>query len=273
MVIYGFYYAGALIVGGAAITYLPSWPYAVPFYILAAFCLNFFRDPERHAPPGPVAVSPADGKVVAVNPGPGGANRISIFLNIFDVHVNRTPIAGKITCINYKKGHFLVASKEAASQANEQNVITVEGVVGGRRTQVAFKQIAGLIARRIICYKRAGDIVETGERVGLIKFGSRVDVSFGPEWTVTVQPGQRVVAGSSVIGRIAEEFARTTEAGSAEALRVPDDLEGRAKPVRASIEEFARTTEAGSAVALRVPDDLEGRAKPVRASNAEGTPA
>jgi phosphatidylserine decarboxylase len=205
MVKYGYYYAGALLAGGALLTYLIGWPYAVVFYILAAFCLNFFRDPERHAPPGPVAVSPADGKVVAVVPGPGGASRISIFLNVFDVHVNRSPIAGKIACISYKKGEFLVASKEAASQANEQNILTVEGVVGGRRTQVTFKQIAGLIARRIICYKRVGDIVETGERVGLIKFGSRVDVMFGPEWEVTVKPGDRVAAGSSVIARIPDE--------------------------------------------------------------------
>jgi phosphatidylserine decarboxylase len=204
MVIYGYQYAGALLIGGAILTYLVGWPWAIPFYILAVFCLNFFRDPERRAPPGPVAVSPADGKVVAVVPGPGGASRISIFLNVFDVHVNRSPIAGKLKCINYKKGEFLVASKEAASQANEQNVLTVEGIVGGLTTQVTFKQIAGLIARRIICYKRVGDIVETGERVGLIKFGSRVDVMFGPEWTVTVKPGDRVAAGSSVIARIPE---------------------------------------------------------------------
>src|SRR5580658_10040068 len=204
MVIYGYYYAGALIAGGALVTYLTGWPWAIPLYILAVFCLNFFRDPERQAPYGPVAVSPADGKVVAVVAGPGGASRISIFLNVFDVHVNRTPIAGKIACINYKKGEFLVASKAAASDANEQNILTVEGVVGGCRTQVTFKQIAGLIARRIICYKHAGDIVEAGERVGLIKFGSRVDVLFGPEWNVTVKPGERVAAGASVIARIAE---------------------------------------------------------------------
>jgi phosphatidylserine decarboxylase len=201
---YGYQYAGALLAGGAVVTYLLSWPYGVPFYILALFCLNFFRDPERKAPPGPVAVSPADGKVVGVVPGPGGACRVSIFLNIFDVHVNRSPIAGKIACINYKKGEFLVASKEAASEANEQNIFTVEGVVGGYQTQVTFKQIAGLIARRIICYKSAGDILKAGERVGLIKFGSRVDVIFGPEWTITVKPGDRVEAGSSVIARIPE---------------------------------------------------------------------
>lgn len=204
MLIYGYQYAGALVAGGALLTYLAGWPWAVPFYILALFCLNFFRDPERHAPPGPVAVSPADGKVVAVVPGPGGAHRISIFLNVFDVHVNRTPIGGKIACVNYKKGDFLVASKAAASDANEQNILTVRGVVGGRQTQVTFKQIAGLIARRIICYTRAGNYVEAGERIGLIKFGSRVDVLFGPEWEVTVTEGERVAAGSSVIARIAD---------------------------------------------------------------------
>lgn len=204
MLIYGYAYAAPLLAGAALLTSLLGWPYAAPFYVLAAFCLNFFRDPERRAPAGPVAVSPADGKVVAVIEGAGGASRVSIFLNIFDVHVNRTPIAGKIKCVNYKKGDFLAANREAASLANEQNIVTVEGVVGGRTTQVTFKQIAGLIARRIICYKRAGDIVAPAERVGLIKFGSRVDVQFGPEWEVTVKPGERVKAGSSVIAKIAE---------------------------------------------------------------------
>jgi len=203
MVIYGYRYAGGLLIGAALATYLLGWPYAVPFYILAAFCLNFFRDPERPIPEGPVAVSPADGQVVAMASGPGGTSRVSIFLNIFDVHVNRTPIPGKIACISYKKGQFLPANKAESSDANEQNIMTVEGTVGGQRTQVTFKQIAGLIARRIICYKRVGDVLAPGERVGLIKFGSRVDVVFGSEWQVTVKPGERVKAGSSVIARIA----------------------------------------------------------------------
>jgi phosphatidylserine decarboxylase len=202
MLIYGYQYAGALAVGGVILTWLVGWPYGVPFYILALFCLNFFRDPDRDAPAGPVAVSPADGKVTLVNEAPGGAHRISIFLNVFDVHVNRTPIPGKLICINYKKGQFLAANRAVSSDANEQNIMTVEGVVGGRHTQVTFKQIAGLIARRIICYKKTGDMVDSAERVGLIKFGSRVDVLFGPEWAVTVKPGERVAAGSSVIARI-----------------------------------------------------------------------
>jgi phosphatidylserine decarboxylase len=196
LVIYGFYYAAALLAGAGVVTYLTSWYWALPFYILAAFCLYFFRDPNREIPSGPVAVSPADGKVVVVKPENGG-QRISIFLNVFDVHVNRTPIPGRITGIHYQEGQFLVASKEAASHSNEQNVITVEGPLG----RIEFKQIAGLIARRIICYKKPGDTLTAGERVGLIKFGSRVDVQLDSDWEVTVRVGQRVSAGSSVIAR------------------------------------------------------------------------
>ena len=201
MLIYGYTYAGGLLAGAALVTWLAGWPWALPFYILAAFCLNFFRDPDRKPPTGPFAISPADGKVVAVK-SDGGKHRISIFLNVFDVHVNRTPIAGKIACVTYKKGEFLVASREDASSANEQNVITVDGVVGGAKTRIVFKQIAGLVARRIICYKKAGDILEAGERIGLMKFGSRVDVMLGPEWDVTVQAGARVVGGVSVIAKV-----------------------------------------------------------------------
>ena len=132
MLPYGYYYAGGLLAGAIVVTYLLGWPYAIPFYILAAFCLNFFRDPERQVPPGPVAVSPADGKVVAIRPVASGANRISIFLNVFDVHVNRTPIPGKVTCVNYKKGQFLAANKAEASDANEQSILTVDGHRGRR---------------------------------------------------------------------------------------------------------------------------------------------
>ena len=200
MVIYGIYYAAGLLVGAGAVTYLTSWYWALPFYILAAFCLYFFRDPDREVPAGPVAVSPADGKVVVVKAENGG-QRISIFLNVFDVHVNRTPIPGRVVDVRYQEGQFLVASKEAASHSNEQNAITVLGTVGGEETRIEFKQIAGLIARRIVCYKKPGDVLAAGERVGLIKFGSRVDVQLGPEWEVVVRVGQRVSAGSSVIAR------------------------------------------------------------------------
>jgi phosphatidylserine decarboxylase len=201
MVKYGIYYAVGLLAGAAAVTVLLSWPFAIPFYLLAVFCLWFFRDPDREVPAGPVAVSPADGKVVVIKPDDAGGNRVSIFLNVFDVHVNRTPIPGRISEIRYQEGQFLVASKEDASHSNEQNIITVDGVVEGRPTRVIFSQIAGLIARRIICYKKIGDTVQPAERVGLIKFGSRVDVFLGPEWQVTVRVGERVSAGSSVIAR------------------------------------------------------------------------
>jgi phosphatidylserine decarboxylase len=201
MVVDGIYYALGLAAAAAAITGLIGWPFAIPFYLLAAFCLIFFRDPERAVPEGAVAVSPADGKVVAVKADDAGGSRISVFLNVLDVHVNRTPIPGRIASIQYKKGRFLVASREDASLANEQNVFTVDGNFNARPTRVVFSQIAGLIARRIVCYKKPGDIVKAGERVGLIKFGSRVDVFLGPEWEIVVHVGDRVRAGSSVLAR------------------------------------------------------------------------
>jgi len=196
IVVDGIYYALALAAAAAVVSWLAG-PWSAPLWILAAFCLYFFRDPERTIPAGPVAVSPADGKVVAVVAETPTAQRVSIFLNIFDVHVNRAPIGGTIRNVEYRKGKFLVASKEAASGGNEQNIVTVQG----DGTCVVFKQIAGLIARRIVFDKKPGDQVATGERVGLIKFGSRVDVIFGPEWEVTVRPGMRVAAGSSSIAR------------------------------------------------------------------------
>jgi phosphatidylserine decarboxylase len=185
-----------LAAAGAIVAWLAGPWFSTPLWLLAAFCLYFFRDPDREIPPGPVAVSPADGKVVAIKP-EGPLNRISIFLNVFDVHVNRTPIGGTISKVQYQKGCFMVASKEECSTDNEQNVVTVQG----DGTTVIFKQIAGLIARRIVFDKKVGDKVSTGERIGLIKFGSRMDILFGPEWEITVRPGMRVAAGSSIIAR------------------------------------------------------------------------
>jgi phosphatidylserine decarboxylase len=201
MVIDGIYYALAFSAGGALVWRLihPAW--SAPLFLLALFCLYFFRDPDRTIPDGPVAVSPADGKVVGVIVDGAECTRISIFLNIFDVHVNRAPIAGKITAIEYTKGQFLVASREIASSQNERNTFTVAGTIAGQTTCVRFAQIAGLIARRIVCYKKPGDAVAKGERVGLIKFGSRVDVFLGPEWDIQVQTGERVAGGSSILAR------------------------------------------------------------------------
>jgi phosphatidylserine decarboxylase len=197
IVLDGIYYALALAGAGAVLAWLLNPWFGAPLWILAAFCLYFFRDPEREIPAGAVAVSPADGKVVAVKPETPALNRISIFLNIFDVHVNRTPIGGVIGKVQYQKGCFKVASREECSTVNEQNVVTVQG----EGTSVVFKQIAGLIARRIVFTKKPGDRVATGERIGLIKFGSRMDVLLGHEWEIVVKPGERVAAGSSVIAR------------------------------------------------------------------------
>ncbi|MFB3829166.1 MAG: phosphatidylserine decarboxylase [Bryobacteraceae bacterium] len=193
----GIYYALALAAGGILVWRLTSVWFALPLFVAAVFCLYFFRDPERAVPAGPVAVSPADGRVVSVKAESPTRTRVSVFLNIFDVHVNRAPIAGAIVDVSYQRGRFLVASREEASSANEQNLVTLEG----EGTTIQFKQIAGLIARRIVFYRKPGDRVEKGERVGLIKFGSRMDVLFGPEWQIVVQPGVRVLAGSSVIAR------------------------------------------------------------------------
>lgn len=213
----GINYACGLALVGLFLSYfLNPWA-GVPFYVLAAFCLYFFRDPERIAPPGDVIVSPADGKIVSVRQLGDRETRVSVFLNIFDVHVNRTPIPGKITDVQYQKGKFLVAKQEAASSENEQNTLIIES----GRTQVVCRQIAGLIARRIVCYKRPGDLVSKGERIGYIKFGSRVDVFFGPEWESAVKVGDRVRAGTSVLAKLIET---NTEAEEAVAVLVEREM-------------------------------------------------
>lgn len=178
---------------------------AATLLLLGLFCAFFFRDPERAIPPGDTLVlSPADGRVVKVGAAPEGspagpgAQQISIFLSIFDVHVNRSPVRGRVERVEYHKGEFLPAWDDKASLRNEQNTVTVER--DGRR--VVFKQIAGLIARRIVFRKRPGDAVERGERVGLIRFGSRVDLLLPAEALVRVRPGERVLGGASVIAEL-----------------------------------------------------------------------
>lgn len=198
MVVDGIYYALGLAACGAVISYFAGAAWGLPLFVAGLFCLYFFRDPDRKIPDGPVAVSPADGKVVSIKAETTSSTRVSIFLNIFDVHVNRSPVEGKIVKIDYSTGKFLVASRELASTQNEQNTATVVQPDG---TRVVFSQIAGLIARRIVFYKKLDDVVQKGERVGLIKFGSRVDVFFGPEWEILVASGDRVSAGSSILAR------------------------------------------------------------------------
>jgi phosphatidylserine decarboxylase len=189
----------------ALVLFYVRWTWSgVIFAVLTAFMINFFRDPERRLPADPKAIiSPADGRVVQVVEAPAGMSlgpgcrQVSIFLNVFDVHVNRSPIAGTITDVKYNKGKYLAAWNEKASLDNEQNRVTIED--GSFR--VAFTQIAGLIARRIVFNKRTGDRVERGERVGMIKFGSRTDIFLPPEVTIDVKVGDTVKGGLTVIGR------------------------------------------------------------------------
>jgi phosphatidylserine decarboxylase len=170
------------------------------FLVLAALVLNFFRDPDRVVPQNPGAiVSPADGKIVQlVEETHEGrpVRRLSIFMSPLDVHVNRSPIAGVIQSVSYHKGTFGMAMRDEASIENEQNVFTLAGEQG----RVIVKQVAGVVARRIVFWKRVGDRLARGERVGLIKFGSRVDVLFEPGIELRVKVGDHVRAGSTILG-------------------------------------------------------------------------
>jgi phosphatidylserine decarboxylase len=195
----GYYYALASVAAAVLLGWLTSPAWAVLPLLFGAFFLNFFRDPERTIPSTPGAiVSPADGKVtdivtVEINGRP--YTRLSVFLNVFDVHVNRSPAAGVITAVEYRKGQFKNAMGVECAECNEQNVVTMESE---GRTMV-FKQIAGLLARRIVFTKQVGDRVQRGERIGMMKFGSRMDVMFDPNATVQVKVGQHVVGGESVL--------------------------------------------------------------------------
>jgi phosphatidylserine decarboxylase len=182
---------------------LGYWWLALIFVLPLLFMIYFFRDPEREPPPDPdVIVSPADGRVTRVERlAPGAAaspTLVSIFLSPLDVHVNRAPIAGRITDVSYTPGKFLMATDERASLVNEQNAVTIEG----SGLVVVCKQIAGILARRIVCWKHANDEVALGERFGLIKFSSRTDLILPENVTVHVSAGDRVKGGSSIIGRI-----------------------------------------------------------------------
>jgi phosphatidylserine decarboxylase len=179
------------------------WPVAIAFGVLAAFMAYFFRDPGRQPPTdSSLVVSPADGRVTRVGPidegNPASAILVSIFLSPLDVHINRAPIAGKITDVAYTGGKFLMATDERASLVNEQNALTIEG----EKITVVCKQIAGILARRIVCWKRAGERVELGERFGMIKFSSRTDILLPHNVEVLVAKGSRVKGGTTIIGRI-----------------------------------------------------------------------
>ena len=195
----GYYYALALIAAAVLTGWLARPAWAVVPLALAMFFLWFFRDPERIIPDSPGAiVSPGDGKITdasMVTVDGVKQARISIFLSVFDVHVNRSPVSGVVREIRYQRGKFLNAMDQASAEHNEQNVVRVEGA----GQTVIFKQIAGLLARRIVFYPKVGDRLERGQRVGLIKFGSRVDVLFDADAVLQVKVGDRVRGGSSIL--------------------------------------------------------------------------
>ena len=204
----GYYYALPLVAAGVLVGWLTAPLWAVPALLLAFFFLWFFRDPERAITDAHGAVvSPADGKVTGVSPvtvNGSQRTRISIFLNVFNVHVNRSPIAGTITDVKYQKGKFMNAMNEASADLNEHNTVSVDG----DGTIVVFKQIAGLLARRIVFNRKVGDRVQRGERIGLIKFGSRVDVLLDPDAKLQIKVGDIVKGGSSVLAYLnAKELA------------------------------------------------------------------
>lgn len=206
MVKEGYKFAAGPIVLGVAALFLGWHTLALQIaafvlLFLATFILYFFRDPERVIPSDPsTIVSPADGRVLEVIDeqfGGRSGKRITIFLAVWNVHVNRTPLAGKISRIDYRPGKFQMAMRKTASAENEQNVIYLDTARG----QIVFKQIAGMIARRVVLWKKTGEQVERGERIGIVRFGSRMDVWLPLEAAISVKPGDHVAGGSSILAR------------------------------------------------------------------------
>ncbi len=195
----GIYYGLALVAAAVLVGWLTVPALAAIPLLLAAFFLWFFRDPERRIPAVQGAiVSPADGKVTdisVVQENGEARTRISIFLSVFDVHVNRSPVSGVIENVRYQKGKFANAMSAASADSNEQNIVTVSSDAG----TVVFKQIAGLLARRIVFTKKVGETLERGQRVGMIKFGSRTDVIFPAGAEMKVRLGEHVKGGSTVL--------------------------------------------------------------------------
>ena len=202
----GFPFVVLFLVPAVLFVVLGWWIPATVCLFLVIFMAFFFRDPQRDCPiDDRIVVSPADGRVVSASPVDARASnsptQISIFLSPMDVHINRSPIAGEIIDVVYKPGKFHVASLEVASVENEQNVVTVRG----DKLTIVFRQIAGVLARRIVLKKKKGDRVALGERIGLMKFSSRMDVILPREIDVLVRKGDRVVGGVSILGRLRDE--------------------------------------------------------------------
>jgi phosphatidylserine decarboxylase len=229
----GYIYGLGLLTVAAVVAWATgNWACGLAPALLAAFFLWFFRDPPRMVPAGNgLIVSPGDGLVtetVTIATPEGQRQRISIFLSVFDVHVNRSPIGGVLTGVRYQKGQYLNAMNPASADRNEQNVVTVRGADG---IEVTFKQIAGLLARRIVFVPKIGDAVERGQRVGLIKFGSRVDVLLPAEAVLLVKVGERVKGGESVLaamGEVQMAFAAPAIESELDASVLPDTTLGEA---------------------------------------------
>jgi|SRR5436190_10448755 len=177
------------------------WWLALPFLLIAGFMAFFFRNPHRRIPLEPgLVVAPADGRVTLVRPAGAEAaeSLVSIFLSPLDVHINRAPIEGEIVDLSYKKGKFVMATKEESRLLNEQNTLTIKG----KDVTIKCTQIAGVLARRIVCWKQRGERVKCGERFGMIKFGSRTDLLMPPQVDILVKAGMHVRGGETIIGRI-----------------------------------------------------------------------
>jgi len=197
----GFALLGAVLVGSFA-----SWPYSAPFFILAGFFLFFFRDPDRAVTHSPaVVLSPADGRVLVAGPvtqqaiPPGDWQQVSIFLSPMDVHVNRMPVGGRVVKVQYHPGRFLPAYKAEAGDLNEYTEVAIDHF----GQTIVFRQIVGILARRIVCRAREGDVVKAGDRFGVMKFGSRMDVFLPATATILVKPGDKVMAAITVIAKLA----------------------------------------------------------------------
>lgn len=214
----GYFYGLASVAAALLLGWLTSPAWAVLPLAFGAFFLNFFRDPDRTVPDTPGAiVAPADGKVtdiVTVEYAGAPHTRLSIFLNVFDVHVNRSPVEGVITAVEYRRGQFKNAMGAECAECNEQNIVTMRSQ--GRT--LVYKQIAGLLARRIVFSKKLGDTVQRGERIGMMKFGSRMDVIFDPNAKVNVKVGDRVTGGETILA-ISSPLAATTARDSEVGVR------------------------------------------------------
>jgi phosphatidylserine decarboxylase len=202
----GYPFIGAALLAAVLVGWLSSWAYSAPLFILAGFFLFFFRDPDRAVTDSPaVVLSPADGRVMVAGPvtqqtvPPGEWQQISIFLSPMDVHVNRIPVGGRVTKVRYHPGRFLPAFKAEAGDVNEYTEVAIDHF----GQTIIFRQIVGILARRIVCRAREGDVVRAGDRFGVMKFGSRMDIFLPATATVRVKPDDKVVAGITVIATLA----------------------------------------------------------------------